>query len=93
MLSKRSIQTLREIVNDSTNETLTRTIHTSVSTLGAMLMYLLDEKAGPLAAIGLSGAPAYIVAIALVILGTTVSTFGIAGAVTKFCGKGGDHHG
>lgn len=36
--------------------------------LGAMLMYLLDEKAGPLAAIGLVGAPAYIVAIALVIL-------------------------
>jgi putative effector of murein hydrolase LrgA (UPF0299 family) len=35
----------------------------------------------------------HIFSIALVILGTTVSTFGIAGAVTKFCGKGGDHHG
>lgn len=36
--------------------------------LGAMLMFLLDEKAGPLAAIGLMGAPAYIVAILLVVL-------------------------
>ena len=36
--------------------------------LGAMLMYLLDEKAGPLAAIGLVGVPAYIAAIALVIM-------------------------
>ena len=36
--------------------------------LGAMLMFLLDEKAGPLVAIGLTGAPAYVVAIALVIL-------------------------
>ena len=35
----------------------------------------------------------HIFSIALVILGTTVSTFGIAGTVTKFCGKGGDHHG
>ena len=31
--------------------------------LGAMLMYLLDEGNGPLAAMGLSGAPAYAVAI------------------------------
>lgn len=31
-------KTLKEIVNDSTNETLTRTIHTSVSTLGAMVI-------------------------------------------------------
>ena len=38
--------------------------------LGAILMYLLDEANGPLAAIGLTGAPAYIVAIlAIVILG------------------------
>ena len=37
-------------------------------TMGAALMYLLDEKAGPLAAIGLTGAPAYLVAIVLIIL-------------------------
>ena len=36
-------------------------------TLGAMLMYLLDEKAGPLAAIGLTGAPAYIISIVLIL--------------------------
>lgn len=36
--------------------------------LGAMLMYLLDEKAGPLAALGITGPLAYILAIALVIL-------------------------
>ena len=35
--------------------------------LGAMLMYLLDEKAGLLAGIGLTGTPAYVVAILLVI--------------------------
>ena len=35
--------------------------------LGAMLMYLLDEGNGPLAAMGLSGAPAYAVAIVLII--------------------------
>ena len=36
--------------------------------LGAMLMYLLDEKAGPLAALGITGPIAYILAIGLVIL-------------------------
>ncbi len=35
--------------------------------LGAMLMYLLDEKAGPLAAIGITGAPAYVISILLII--------------------------
>ena len=36
--------------------------------LGAMLMYLLDEGNGPLAAMGLSGAPAYAVAIVLIMI-------------------------
>ncbi|MBQ2960670.1 MAG: ABC transporter permease [Oscillospiraceae bacterium] len=36
--------------------------------LGAMLMYLLDEMNGPLAAMGLVGAPAYAVAIVLIII-------------------------
>ena len=36
--------------------------------LGAMLMYLLDEKNGPLLAMGLTGAPAYAVAIVLIVL-------------------------
>ena len=36
--------------------------------LGAMLMYLLDEGNGPLAAMGLTGAPAYAVAIVLIML-------------------------
>ena len=36
--------------------------------LGAFLMYLLDEKAGPLGAMGITGPAAYIIAIALVIL-------------------------
>ena len=36
--------------------------------LGASLMFLLDEKAGPLAAMGITGAPAYLISIALVIL-------------------------
>ena len=40
--------------------------------LGAMLMYLLDEGNGPLAAIGLTGAPAYVVAIVLILLAGTV---------------------
>lgn len=35
--------------------------------LGASLMFLLDEKAGPLAALGITGAPAYIISIVLVI--------------------------
>lgn len=35
--------------------------------LGAALMFLLDEKAGPLAAMGITGAPAYLIAIVLVI--------------------------
>ena len=35
--------------------------------LGAMLMFLLDEKAGPLAAMGITGAPAYVIAIVLII--------------------------
>lgn len=36
--------------------------------LGAALMYLLDEKAGPLAAMGITGAPAYIISILLIIV-------------------------
>lgn len=36
--------------------------------LGAMLMYLLDEKGGPLAAMGITGAPAYAIAIVLIVL-------------------------
>lgn len=40
--------------------------------LGAMLMYLLDEGNGPLAAMGLSGAPAYAVAIVLIMLAGVV---------------------
>ena len=36
--------------------------------LGATLMYLLDEKAGPLAAMGITGVPAYIIAIIVIIL-------------------------
>lgn len=36
--------------------------------LGASLMFLLDEKAGPLAAMGITGVPAYIISIALVVL-------------------------
>jgi len=35
--------------------------------LGAMLMYLLDEKAGPLAAMGIVGAPAYAISILLIV--------------------------
>ena len=36
--------------------------------LGAMLMYLLDEANGPLAAMGIVGVPAYIISIALIML-------------------------
>ena len=36
--------------------------------LGAFLMFLLDEKAGPLGAMGITGPAAYIIAIAMVIL-------------------------
>lgn len=35
--------------------------------LGASLMFLLDEKAGPLAAMGITGVPAYLLSIVLVI--------------------------
>ncbi|MBQ8216594.1 MAG: ABC transporter permease, partial [Oscillospiraceae bacterium] len=35
--------------------------------LGAMLMYLLDEKAGPLVSMGIVGAPAYVISIVLII--------------------------
>ena len=43
--------------------------------LGAALMYLLDEKAGPLAAIGITGAPAYIISIIVIIgLGCLLGT-------------------
>ena len=40
--------------------------------LGAMLMYLLDETNGPLTAIGLTGAPAYAVAIVLILIAGTI---------------------
>ena len=40
--------------------------------LGAMLMYLLDETNGPLVAMGLTGAPAYAVAIVLILVAGTI---------------------
>ncbi len=40
--------------------------------LGAMLMYLLDETSGPLAAMGLTGAPAYAIAIVVIIIAGAV---------------------
>ena len=40
--------------------------------LGAMLMYLLDEGGGPLAAMGITGAPAYAIAIVLIIIAGTI---------------------
>lgn len=40
--------------------------------LGAMLMYLLDEGAGPLAAMGITGAPAYLIAIVLILIAGTI---------------------
>ena len=40
--------------------------------LGAMLMYLLDETNGPLVAMGLTGAPAYAVAIVLILIAGTL---------------------
>ena len=36
--------------------------------LGAILMYLLDEANGPLAAMGLTGAPAYVISIVVVLV-------------------------
>ena len=36
--------------------------------LGAMLMYMLDETAGPLAAMGITGAPAYAIAIVVILI-------------------------
>ena len=41
-------------------------------TLGAMLMYLLDETAGPLAAMGITGAPAYAISIVLILIMGTI---------------------
>ena len=40
--------------------------------LGAMLMYMLDENAGPLAAMGITGAPAYIIAIIVILIMGTI---------------------
>ena len=40
--------------------------------LGAMLMYMLDEHAGPLAAMGITGAPAYISAIIVILIMGTI---------------------
>ena len=40
--------------------------------LGAMLMYLLDEGNGPLAAMGIVGAPAYAIAIVLILIAGTI---------------------
>ena len=40
--------------------------------LGAMLMYLLDEGAGPLAAMGITGVPAYVIAIVLILIAGTI---------------------
>ena len=36
--------------------------------LGAMLMYMLDENSGPLALMGITGTPAYIIAIVLILI-------------------------
>lgn len=36
--------------------------------IGAMIMFLLDEKAGPLAAMGITGAPAYLITIIVALL-------------------------
>ena len=36
--------------------------------LGAMLMYMLDETAGPLAAMGITGAPAYAISIVVILI-------------------------
>ena len=40
--------------------------------LGAMLMYMLDESAGPLAAMGITGAPAYAIAIVVILVMGTI---------------------
>ena len=40
--------------------------------LGAMLMYLLDEGNGPLAAMGITGVPAYVISIVLIMLAGSV---------------------
>ena len=40
--------------------------------LGAMLMYLLDEGNGPLAAMGITGVPAYAISIVLIMLAGTL---------------------
>ena len=40
--------------------------------LGAMLMYMLDETAGPLAAMGITGAPAYAIAIVVILIMGTI---------------------
>ena len=40
--------------------------------LGAMLMYLLDETAGPLAAMGITGAPAYAISIVVILIMGTI---------------------
>ena len=43
-------------------------VGSTLCALGAILMYLLDVKAGPLAAMGITGAPAYAIAIVLVLI-------------------------
>ena len=43
-------------------------VGSTLCTLGAILMYLLDVKAGPLAEMGITGAPAYAIAILLVLM-------------------------
>ncbi len=40
--------------------------------LGAMLMYLLDEGNGPLAAMGITGVPAYVISIVLILIAGTI---------------------
>ena len=40
--------------------------------LGAMLMYMLDETAGPLAAMGITGAPAYAISIVVILIIGTI---------------------
>ena len=40
--------------------------------LGAMLMYLLDEGNGPLAAMGITGVPAYVISIVLIMVAGSI---------------------
>ena len=47
-------------------------VGSTLCALGAILMYLLDVNAGPLAAMGITGVPAYIIAIVLILAAGTL---------------------